>query len=114
MFTLDEKFVGTVAKLAIAAIGGACATNLVIEGFRNKKNNKKEVVFTPEMELEDEETDDKNIEVVDAEVVENATAAKGGNGKKRAPKTVTLDVDENGNIINPIKFNAANMIIQPD
>jgi hypothetical protein len=111
MFTLDEKFVGTVAKLAIAAIGGACATNLVIEGFRNKKNNKKEVVFTPDMELEDE-TDDKDIEVVDAEVVENATAAKGG--KKKAPKTVTLDVDENGNIINPIKFNAANMIIQPE
>lgn len=97
---LNEKTIVTIGAL----FASACAVSAVTNVVSNKRKAKKH----KETDVEELIEEDDGIEIIDL----NGDTDKAVDNKPA--EAVVIDVDQNGNVVTPIKFNHQDMIINPD
>ena len=87
---LNEKTLTIIGGLVASSLVASATANL----FVSKKKNKNDVEFIPDEEFIEE------VKPIEAEIVNK--------------EPVVLDVDQQGNVITPIRFNHDSMIINTE
>lgn len=90
---MNEEILKLAGTIFIAAITASTVTNLIIK--KRKESKLDDVEFTPDDELLKEEPE---AEFMNQPQVEPAV----------------INVDQNGNIVTPVRFQAQNMVINPE
>mgnify|MGYP007069918728 CR=1 FL=1 len=91
---LNEKTLTIIGGLVASSLVASATANL----FVSKKKNKNDVEFIPDEEFIDEVNEE--VKPIEAEIVNK--------------EPVVLDVDQQGNVITPIRFNHDSMIINTE
>ena len=98
---MNEEILKLAGTIFIAAITASTVTNLIIKRRKNAKLN--DVKFTADDDfLNDDDLFDE----------EEQPAANFMNQPQVDP--VTINVDQNGNVVTPVRFQAQNMVINPE